>query len=145
MTNPEPRWTACPPGEIGRMASRLRGRKRRRVTPRAGGVLALLLLFVGLWSVRPGVRENCFAGLTCSRVIELAMAYGQGTLEPDLREKVKSHVDQCKRCHDRFKEMGFLARLLPAEWARTARFALAASRGVPDEHDRHGHAGSSPG
>ena len=134
MTNAEGRWGACPQGELSRLGARLRGRRRRRIAVRAGGALAVLLTCLGLWTLNARPRENTFAGITCTRVMELAMAYGEGTLDPDIRTRVRSHVEQCPRCHERFKAMGLIARLLPGRWIRPAGVALDMAREAPDEH-----------
>lgn len=123
MTNAEGRWEACPPGELGRLGARLRGR-RRRLAVRAGGALAVLLTCVGLWTLNARPRDMTFAGISCTRVTELAMAYGEGTLEPELRSRVDAHLEQCPRCHERFEEMGLLSQILPERWIRMAGVAL---------------------
>lgn len=110
MTNFEPDWITCPQGELNRLANRLRSRRRRMHTAMAGAALLLLLVVgFGVWSLRPSEEQYNFAGITCKRVQSLAMAYSEGTLAADLRDRVNAHIDQCPRCHDRFREMGLLS------------------------------------
>ncbi len=103
-------WKACPPGELGRLSAHLRSRRIRRYTTRSGISLAVLsLLAFGIWSLRPtsqDMMEFDFAGIKCSRVIALAPDYSMGKLQPPVRDQIKSHVEQCPRCHERFKAMG---------------------------------------
>jgi hypothetical protein len=134
MTNAEGRWGACPQGELSRLGARLRGRRRRRIAVRAGGALAVLLTCVGLWTLIARPRDNTFAGITCTRVTELAIAYGERTLEPDLRTQVSSHVEQCPRCHKRFKAMRLIARLMAERWILPAGVAFDMVRETPDAH-----------
>ncbi len=134
MTNAEERWGACPQGELSRLGARLRGRRRRRIAVRAGGALAVLLISVGLWSMQAGRRDNHFAGISCTRVTELAMAYEGGKLAPDLRRQVLSHVEQCPRCHERFKAMGLITQLLPGRRTRGARVALNRAHVSPADY-----------
>jgi hypothetical protein len=107
-------WVQCPPGELGRLAARLQGRRRRRDFLRATALLPVVAIAIGAWLFWPkptGTPEYNFAGITCSRVMELAEAYGSGTLSPELREQVRQHVAQCPDCGPRFKEMGLVMRI----------------------------------
>lgn len=115
-------WKACPPGELGRLSSRLRSRRTRRNVARSGIAVAVVaILAMGAWSLRPrggGMMDLEFAGIRCSRVIALAQDYGMHKLEPRLTDQIKSHVEQCPQCHKRFKAMGLVSafwRLKPWE------------------------------
>jgi hypothetical protein len=131
MTNTEERWRACPQGELGRLGARLRGRRRRRFAVRATGVLAVLLTCTALWTVAARDRENHFAGLSCTEVSQLAMAYGEGKLDAELSGRVRSHVDQCRRCHDRYREMGLITQLIPPPLIRLVQVAFHHPPGPP--------------
>ncbi|RUL87980.1 anti-sigma factor family protein [Tautonia sociabilis] len=107
-------WTECPEGEFARLAARLRGRRRQRTALRAS-VAMVLVAGIAAWAVHgrlTGPREYQFAGIRCSRVLELAQLYAQGSLEPALARQVRAHVDQCPRCHERFEAMGLVSGLL---------------------------------
>lgn len=126
-------WVQCPPGELGRLAARLQGRRRRRNLLRATALLPVVAIVIGswlFWSKPTGTHEYNFAGITCSRVMELADAYGAGTLSPDLREQVRRHVAQCPDCGRRFKEMGMVVRLdrdTPSPIGDASSYSLLAS------------------
>jgi hypothetical protein len=125
MTHAEGRWTACPPGEFTRLGTRLRGRRRRRHATRAAATMVLTGL--GLWTLQGRTREYDFAGIGCSRVQELAMAFAGGDLEPGLADRVESHAEQCPRCHELFEEMGLLSALALPDLARVSLGWLASS------------------
>jgi len=105
-------WKACPSGELGRLSAHLRSRRIRRNATRSGiGIAAVSLLAVGLWSLRPSHREMKefdFAGIKCGKVIAFAHDYSMGKLNPQLKDQIKSHVEQCPRCHEKFKAMGLI-------------------------------------
>ncbi len=141
MTNADDRWKACPRGELSRLGDRLRGRRRRRSALRAGSVLAVLVTCVGLWALNARPRDNTFAGISCTRVMELAMAYRQGTLAPDLSRQVRTHVEQCPPCHKRFDEMGLLSRRNPERWGHLVKVAVHAATETPHEQEHSPAAG----
>lgn len=118
MTRPDAdAWKACPPGELGRLSSRLRSRRTRRAVARsAAAVAAVALLAIGAWAFRPrggATREYDFAGIRCGRVLALAQDYAMHKLDASLSAQIKSHVEQCPRCHPRFKAMGLAAAIRP--------------------------------
>ncbi|CAN5857631.1 hypothetical protein BH23PLA1_BH23PLA1_03130 [soil metagenome] len=134
MTPADERWKACPPGEFNRRSARLRGRRRQRYVARSAvAAAALLMLGFGLWTARFGLgpREYYFAGISCSRVQELAMAQAQGALEPELaeQEQVQAHVEQCPHCRKLFEEMGLLAILVSPDLTRWSRVLLTGISG----------------
>ncbi|MEO6808974.1 MAG: zf-HC2 domain-containing protein [Isosphaeraceae bacterium] len=111
-------WKACPPGELGRLSARLRSRRIRRNGTRSGlSIAAVLLLTIGLGTLRHShqkVKGFDFAGIKCSKVMVMAPDYSMGTLDPQLKEQIKSHVEQCPRCHEKFKAMGLITLWVPA-------------------------------
>ncbi len=126
----EEHWKSCPPGELNRLGMRLRGRRRQQQVVRSTAALAaVLLLGLGLWTLRPGPTEYHFAGISCSKVQDLAMAYANQDLETDLTDQVESHVEQCPHCQERFKAMGLLSILIPPELANWSRVLLTGIRG----------------
>lgn len=101
-------WVNCPPGELRRLANRLRGRRQRRavlkaVVAAAAGSVALG--GAGWYWFRPP-RDYEYAGITCTRVAELVPVYRAGTLPADLRRQVDLHVAECPHCRPRFRDMG---------------------------------------
>ncbi len=106
-------WKACPPGELGRLSTRLRSRRTRRTVARSGVAVALLAVFaMGFWMIRftDGFKMDMnFADIRCSRVIALAQDYATHKLDSKLSDQIKLHVHQCPRCHKRFKDMGMVS------------------------------------
>jgi hypothetical protein len=102
-------WTACPPGEIERLAVRLRNRRRRRLFLRAGAaVAAAAVVGAGAWLVRGWFdrkREPNFAGITCTEVRKLAEAYLKDDLSTATREQVRQHISQCGHCASYFRAL----------------------------------------
>ncbi len=133
-------WKACPPGELGRLSSRLRSRRNRRNAARSGVALAVVaILALGVWAFRPGSREMRdfeFAGIRCSQVISLARDYSMGKLEPRLSDQIKSHVEQCPMCHERFKAMGLISAVRPREPLRPGSSRPGPTRPVQYDPDR---------
>ncbi len=132
MTNAQDRWTACPQGELSRLRGRLRGRRRRRITAQAAGVLAVLLTGTVLWTMNLRNRDNTFAGLTCTQVSQLATAYGEGKLDADIHEQVRLHVNECPRCHDRFRNMGLISQLVAEPLIPPSQVAIQHHHEPPD-------------
>jgi uncharacterized C2H2 Zn-finger protein len=111
-------WRACPPGELSRLSSRLRSRRTRRSVVRACAVVAVVACAaLGVWRLRPTGQANQmmdleYAGIRCGKVIELAKDYAMHKLDSGLSDQIKAHVEQCPRCHKRFKDMGLITRFL---------------------------------
>ncbi len=156
-------WKACSPGELGRLSSRLRSRRTRRTVARSGIAVAVVaFLALGVWTFRPrggAMMEYDFAGIRCSRVIALAQDYAMHKLDPRLTNQIKSHVEQCPKCHPQFKAMGLISVLWPRDplrpdssypsWPRgvmiSASSPLVIVVTVASEHDslQHRHIGTS--
>ncbi len=110
--SPDPDWTACPPGEIARLAGRLRRRSRRRLFLRAGAIAAAAgVAAAGVWVLRLGFDpkpepEPNFGGITCTEARKLAEAYVKNELPPASRERVRQHISQCPHCAPYFRLLG---------------------------------------
>jgi hypothetical protein len=103
-------WQPCPPGEFARLATRLRARRLQRVLTRGAGAVALAALLVAAWVLLRSEREYTYAGISCSRVMQLADAYGNGELDESLRDQIRRHVRDCAHCRPLYKKMGLAAR-----------------------------------
>jgi anti-sigma factor RsiW len=101
-------WVLCPPGELERLAERLRRRRRRRVFLRTATAVAVVAAGGGLsaWLSLGPAREPSYGGITCTRVQALAGAYARGELSATVREQVRQHLAQCPRCAARFQALG---------------------------------------
>ncbi|MBI3466543.1 MAG: zf-HC2 domain-containing protein [Planctomycetes bacterium] len=113
-------WVKCPQGEFSRLAWRLRGKHRRRLLVRVSPVLPIAAIACAAWLLWPAshkMPDYNYAGITCSRVMQLAGEYAADTLSPDLRTQVREHVvrcphcKQCPRCRPLLEEMGLTHRL----------------------------------
>lgn len=109
MTQPGGEWRQCPPGEIERLAGRLRQRRRRRLWLRSSALAATVVVLaaaVMLWSL----GEPNYGGLTCTDVISFAEDYRNDRLEPELRAHVVTHLENCPNCRAHYEEMGISVR-----------------------------------
>jgi hypothetical protein len=105
---PGPEWSPCPPGELVRLGQRLQRRRQRRLFLRKAAAAAVMAAGGGLfawWGLRHAY-ELSFAGLTCTRVHELAEAYAKGELSASKHEQVRQHLVQCPRCGPWAKSRG---------------------------------------
>jgi hypothetical protein len=113
-------WVKCPPGELTRLAKRLRWNRQRRIFLGASAAVSVAGLLLALWLGWPAstdMREYHFAGISCSQVRQLAPKYLAGELKPALREKVSQHLAQCPLCKQFMKDMGMTSGGKPAESA----------------------------
>lgn len=120
-------WVQCPPGELSRLATRLRGRRQRRIVVQTSALVLLVAVGLGglvLWPRPQGTGDYNYAGIMCSRVMQLADAYAAGELTTELREQVRQHVAQCPNCGPKFKEMGLTAWSGPPAEIPTAALRL---------------------
>ncbi len=102
-------WQPCPPGELKRMADRIRLRERRKALKKMGAAGAALLVAVGggylakEWFDQP--REYHFGGIACSEVMPLLPDYRAGKLDELLRNQVSEHLDKCPNCGPMYRRM----------------------------------------
>lgn len=133
-------WKACPAGEFARLATRLRGRRRRRDVLRATMSVTLAVVvgsvFYQTWSRS---REYHFAGISCSRVIALAPDYAMGKLRPELRDQVRRHVSQCPHCKPLFAKMGMVVQRDFQESGGVLAGSIAARKNPASAHSRNQH------
>jgi hypothetical protein len=96
---PAVNWNPCPPGELKQLTKRLHKRRQRRNFLRTGSIVGVGLAACGAIGVA-GVLlyEPSHAGITCARVVALADAYGQGTVDPAEAEKIRNHLPLCPNC-----------------------------------------------
>jgi hypothetical protein len=104
-------WVQCRPGELSRLATELRARRRRRGAARAGVALflGLALAAVLLWGWHAGTSPQPPRGLSCEEVAALSDAYAAGTLSPEMHDRVRQHVERCPRCRPLFRERGLIS------------------------------------
>lgn len=103
-------WQACPPGELGELAGRLRTRRRNSKIARLATVSALLLAAGGLYlQMGPGRNLNLpghalengefnFGGITCTELHRALPGLKAHTLDEATLARVREHVDKCPHC-----------------------------------------------
>lgn len=102
-------WQACPPGELGRMTSRLRRRRQMQIATRVAVTASVLLIAVGglSWQFRaqteppvvskPGEGFN-FGGITCAGVHRALPQLKAGTIDAATLGRVREHLEKCDHC-----------------------------------------------
>ena len=121
-------WQPCPPGELGRMTSRLSRRRHRQILALVTAAAAVLLVAAGglSWQFRekprspvvskPGEGFN-YGGITCAGLHRVLPQLKAGTLDAATLARVREHLEKCDHCQG-------LARFLPDAASRTAERPL---------------------
>lgn len=103
----EPTWEQCEAGEITAMVDRRRRAQRARTTSRLVVGTASLAVLVGtcaVWFANP--KGYVFGGIDCKECMTHAKAYFAEEIDdPDLRESVRIHLEECPRCHPHVEEL----------------------------------------
>jgi len=100
-------WQPCPPGELERVAGRVRLRQRREALRKIGAAAAAAtaagLAGVGTvyWLSRDAMPH--YGGLACNEVMPLLDDYHAGRLEPPLAGQVTLHLRKCPRCGPHYR------------------------------------------
>ena len=98
----EDAWSDCAPGELQRVAVRLRGRRRREFLRQAGSVAAgvVVLGAGGYLATRTGTStpDQPYGGIACVEVVRLMPRYRANELSADLAEKIQIHLARCPEC-----------------------------------------------
>jgi len=125
-------WQPCPPGELDRLAGRLRRRRYGRIVARATAVVAVLLAAVGglSWQFgekpqpavvsRPGEGFD-YGGITCAGVHRVLPQLKAGTIDAATLSRVREHLEKCDHCKS-------LSRYLPDAAIRGAERPLELAR-----------------
>ena len=100
-------WQPCPPGEFGRIAGRLKRKRRLRAALRAAPIATLLLVGVGSIWLRFGAPflqnpdangEYHYGGITCTELHRVVPALKAGTLDDATLARVRRHLELCPHC-----------------------------------------------
>lgn len=106
-------WQPCPPGELNRVAVRLRGRRWNRMLAQAVTACAVLFVVVGGAYLQFGPRKPVpaadpnpsagpegfnYGGITCAEMHRVAPALKAGTLDDATLARFRKHVELCPHC-----------------------------------------------
>ena len=95
-------WTECCPGEIRKLVTDLRMRRRRQVLTRATTAVASVCICAGLglfaYSVVNSPATTDVVRLTCQQVHDLASQFVSGELDARVVEQVRIHLIGCPKC-----------------------------------------------
>jgi hypothetical protein len=95
-------WCPCAPGELQRVAARLRGRRRREFLRQAGSVAAgvAVLGAGGYLAARVGTRPpgQPYGGIACAEVMRLMPRYRAKQLSAEIAERIQIHLARCPEC-----------------------------------------------
>ncbi len=100
------RWQPCEPGSLSAYAASDRQRRRARVLTWAGGVSVILLIgSLSYVATRPipaigpiPIQGEPYGGISCAIVYANKAAYLSGSLNPELKEKMRIHLRDCPHC-----------------------------------------------
>lgn len=104
-------WDSCPPGELQKLATRLRWRRRDRSVAKAVGLTGALIafLFVGGLAVQqfrgPLDGAHLYGDVSCREVQANIQQYVAGQLDPQLADRIRIHLEQCPECGPPFRRM----------------------------------------
>jgi hypothetical protein len=98
----EDAWSDCAPGELQRVATRLRDRRRREFLRQAGSVAAgvVVLGAGGYFATRAGTSSPLqpYGGIACAEVMRLMPRYRAQQLSADVAERIQIHLAKCPKC-----------------------------------------------
>ena len=104
------RWESCPSGTLVRTVREIRTRQReRRLVKTAGltgGVAVLLVaaLIIAQPFSQPPVSPPRLGPISCATLQSLLPAYIAGKLEDAQTGQVKTHLERCPHCRERYDE-----------------------------------------
>ncbi len=123
-------WGDCTQGEVGKLVSSLKQRKRHRrlIQGTVAVGVVMLLLTVG-FSVSQFLPKSTapllqgqgaqYAGICCEKVQEHGKAYLAGTVDKEINHRIEEHLKECKHCRTKIEKMKEMlnatAQLLPFE------------------------------
>lgn len=98
----EDAWSDCAPGELQRVAARVKGRQRREFLRQAGRVAAgvVVLGAGGYLATRAATSSPVqpFGGIACAEVVRLMPRYRAKQLSADVAERIQIHLAKCPEC-----------------------------------------------
>src|SRR5262245_52684821 len=99
------KWKPCPPGTLANIAGTLRRQRRgRRWRVYAlSAALGILLAAAFIYSFErpgtgPGPAQFHYGGISCAEVRQQIQQYMMGQTSPEVSEKIRTHLAQCKAC-----------------------------------------------
>ena len=102
-------WKPCPPGELSRIASGLRRRRRIRIVTRVTTVAALLLVMAGagvsFMSTIWNQGDYNFGGIACTAVRADMPQMMAGTLDQETMMRIQKHLELCPNCKPLAEQM----------------------------------------
>lgn len=106
-----------------RVAAALRAKRSWAAYGQAGiAIVALFVVATGLWFaldryIYGGFEPIHAYGLNCGDVLDRLPSYVAGQVEGDEMAEIEWHLERCRRCYDRYRELGgdrtFAAALQP--------------------------------
>ncbi len=101
-------WDACPRGEVSQLVQGLHAQRKQQSIVRAATIAACLLLIgvVGLFALpNSEPRQPNYGGIVCSKVVQHARAFIDGSLDAEIADRIRVHLGECKGCRDKINGM----------------------------------------
>jgi len=106
---PSDGWSTCESGDVGRLVSGLRRRRRNRTLAAATGIAACVLIVA--WApcaaMQSPPHDPLIAGIRCSEVRSMIADYASGNVSPDKQVRISAHLENCPPCREAYE--GFLS------------------------------------
>ncbi len=99
-------WGDCPSGEMNRLVTGLRAKRRMHHLRIAAGISTAVVLLIVAGNLAVSTHDDpVIGGISCQKVESLAQDYLDNKLDEELTARVKQHVKKCRHCRQEFQRM----------------------------------------
>ena len=121
-TNRDESWQPCPPGDLQRLATGIRRRRkwehRKQVVTTAGAVLVAVAGVVLVTTYTQNVQQpvsgdRYYAGISCTDVRKKMPEMMMGKVDEQQMMQIEEHLKQCQSCRETRERMNMKMSVLP--------------------------------